>query len=397
MKTSTLIAVILWNISMAWAQNPQVQIDSLRQVLQTATDASLVVDVQNRMARQFLRISADSAKRYAAFAENGGKAMGNALAQAEALKTLGTVASNDGDYVDAQNKYQQALDFFIAEKSELGQAQCYNNMAIVQMRLGKYEDALEYINLAITMKGQLKDSASLANSIDTKGAIYEAKKDYPNAILNYESSFKIHDKYSPPLRKAEVYDNMGRVYGILGNELALGCILKAIYIRRENGDKRGLGSSYRSIAKIYAEKNNLDKAFEYAKQALTLCDETHETLIKAEVLAFLGGLYIQKGDFGQAAIHEGRALQIAEPLNATNILVAIYKNMGEIYAAQQDYPKSIEAFEKSIALIDKANFDAQGAAAERKSIATRLVNIGTESHNRDIVRRYEPLSGLKDK
>jgi tetratricopeptide (TPR) repeat protein len=265
------------------------------------------------------------------------------------------------------------------------------------MRLGKYEDALIYIDRVIAMKGRLADSASYANSIDTKGAIYEAKKDYANAILNYEASFKIHDKFSPPIRKAEVYDNMGRVYGILGNELALGCILKAIYIRRELGDKRGLGSSYRSIAQIYAQKGSLDKAFEYAKQALALCDETHETLIKAEVLAFLGGLYIQKQDYGQAAIHEGRALQIAEPLNATNTMVSVHKYMGEIYAAQQDYPNAIAAFEKSLALIDKADFDAKGAANERKAIATRLVSIGNESRNRDIVRRYESLAAEKDK
>jgi serine phosphatase RsbU (regulator of sigma subunit) len=97
--------------------------------------------------------------------------------------------------VDSGTLYLKvATRYFKKANYLLGIAQCYNNLAQVNLEAHRYNEALNEIDSAIQINTQLDNKNELAFNHVTKGQCYERLNDYNNSILNFISAIKIAKK-----------------------------------------------------------------------------------------------------------------------------------------------------------------------------------------------------------
>lgn len=90
------------------------------------------------------------------------------------------------------------------------------------------------------------------------------------------------------------------------------------------------------------------KAFEYAKQALSLSEKLSENKKTGESLNCLGDLYWFSGDYTKASTNYFKALNIYEKLNDQKGIAECYRNIGWIYQGQGNYELTLQYYFKSL-------------------------------------------------
>lgn len=377
-----------------FAQNQVREIDSLRRQLPVLATDDQRVNTLNLLASRFLRISGDSTRKYGQQAIQLAITTHDLRAQGEALKTLGTLAMNEGKFEQSKDLYQDALTLFISADYPIGQGQCYNNLGMVANRQEDFVNALIYTNKSLDIKIRIKDSVGIANTYNTLATIYEAQKNYPLALEHYRKTVVLQEKVGTDYRIADAYNNLGRMLLATNSDEALGCLLKAIQIRRKIQDKKGLASSYRNVAEVYAGRlNNFDKATEFAQQAITSYKELHEAVPQAECMTFLADVYTKMAQYDKATPVYQEAAAIVEPIKSFAVLIFAYKGLGETQFALKQYGEATAALEKAMLYVSEQH--ANNMPQQEQEIAKLLVRVGKESHNKELVNRYEKVLSKK--
>lgn len=378
----------------AIAQNHQHVMDSLRLRLMATTNDVERVTTLNEIAAKYLRISGDSTRKYGQQAAQIAAATNSLQAHGEALKTLGTLAMNEGKFAQANDLYQDALALFIGSNYLVGQGQCYNNLGMLANRQEDFENALQYVNKSLEVKAQSKDSAGIANCYNTLATIYEGQKNTALALEYYRKALAMQEKVGADSRIADAYNNLGRILLTSNDSEALGCLLKAIQIRRKIQDKKGLASSYRNVAEVYRERlHNLPKAIEFATQAIESYKELHETIQQAECMSFLGDIYAHETQYTTAIQWYEDAISLAEPVKSFRVLISAHHSLGEAQLQTKQYGEATASLEKALMYISEQH--APDSVEQTSGIAELLVRVGKESHDKNLIHRYEPMISRK--
>ncbi|MFN0033201.1 MAG: tetratricopeptide repeat protein [Flavobacteriales bacterium] len=115
---------------------------------------------------------------------------------------------------------------------------------------------------------------------------------------------------------------------------------RALKIRKQLGNTKGIGSSYNKITNIFIDQTKLDSAIYYGLESLKLFEGLKDSASIGISLNVLSNLYIKERDFGQAERYARQAYSIAESLdNKYGMMGAA----GNISAALQEQQKIDEA------------------------------------------------------
>ncbi len=147
--------------------------------------------------------------------------------QAEALATdpdllgrieqnLATVASTQGDYTEALDRYQRSLTGFLRAANEQGCAVAYHNLGVISIDLRRWHDADRYLRLclqAVHLTGDLhlRGQAVMnhAEALTGLGRLREAR-------AAAETAASIFDELHAPLELADAYRVLGGVFRRMG-------------------------------------------------------------------------------------------------------------------------------------------------------------------------------------
>jgi tetratricopeptide (TPR) repeat protein len=310
---------------------------------------------------------------------------------------------SSGDLLSAQKCLVQILESKdkISKRYEV---YCYTNMGVINSSLGKYNDALNYYNLAERSIYTKADSDFYLRDIYVnKAIIYGYQKSYPVAIDYFEKGIRAYTAIKDPDNRiryniSTAYLNFGIVlYGIGEYNKALE------YFERSKGIKSKYNLSGKAfvdlnIAKAYIKSSKFNEAEDFFKESSNLLiNEYGQDYYRLPEVYF---------EYGQFLYTSGRHDESLETLNkALSISLKnygqkhsftsySYKLIGDYYKNQSDYNTALKYYQES--LISIANKFNNPDVFTNPSIDSSLYDIRLLDNLKSKAKTMELLSGEQE-
>jgi len=223
----------------------------------------------------------------------------------------------------------------------------YNNLGVINNRLGRYDEALKYLNQAESNISVEKETSSeLADIYINKARIYGIKREYNKAIALIEQGVIIYLNFRNPNKNilsslSSAYLNLGLTYYEINNyDKALLFLIKSKDIKQKNNLSE-LAFTYLNIAKTYDKINDVKRAHKYFLESIaSFNDEFGKEYYRLSEAYFDYGLFLNSiGKNDEAFEVHKKALSIClKNYGEKHTLVSLaYKHLGDFFYDRNDY------------------------------------------------------------
>ena len=150
---------------------------------------------------------------------------------------------------------------------------------------------------------------------------------------------------------------------------ALSSYKEAEQLRREIGDRSGLGNTLLDLGTFYREQARYDDALSAFKESLQIQRELRNEVAAARALNNIGNAYFDKGQYEDALTYFERALGIREKSANQSELSQTLHNIGETHLRTGQFDRALEQYLRALELSRKAG-DGHAEAIESYSVGT---------------------------
>jgi len=283
------------------------------------------------------------------------------FSKGEELAKAAQYDSSNTYYEKARKVYQKLGNLYALEPMWEKALQSSNSMAWNLMILGKYDEALEYLNEALSVGLQKfgNNHVDVAQSYNIIGVVYGSMGDYDRTVEYFLKSLSIRlglfGEEHPLV--AGSYNNIGVLYQVKGDyDQALEYQQKSLSIKLRllDNEHPDVAASYNNIGNVYYGKGDYDRALEYYQEGLTinlrLFGEEHPEV--AGSYQNIGNAYHEKGPYDKAIEYHQKSLSIRLGLfgeEHPNVAKS-YDNTGDVYSANGDHDRALEYYQKSLSI-----------------------------------------------
>lgn len=254
------------------------------------------------------------------------------------------VLTKNGERINAYRLDGRA-NYYINDESEVKGSTPSTEKYLDSARLYAKKDAYKSIDFVEKhLKSKKKHSAKeLAQSYALLGDNYLHLKQYDLAISNYYKSLQ-------SVENTEVQLNLGKSYSLSGNISESNNIYKTVLNKKNTvvqqiAAQEGLG---------YNSENNIPKALEYYRAALSLAEKNKITSKIAELNAKIAELLAKSGNKSESNAYLQNTLRSSEnePIQQR---ISVQNQVADVYQTNKDFDSEIEIRKKTIAELEKAN------------------------------------------
>jgi len=277
----------------------------------------------------------------------------NVEAEAQAYLLEGHFYKKRGNYQQAVEKIQPAIE--LLENKTVGKllGKAYNDMGAVLVDRGYYSEAAHYLTKAIRVFDLQKDSFQLSKVLLNLGLVFYYQKNYPFALEYYEKALKIRQALRDSSGMALLWNNIGIVHYYQGHRHeAIASFKKALEIYRKKDAKRLMSLPLFNIGEIYFEDRHYDSALHYYQQSYAidtlLKDEAGSTKSLIKIAATCAMLH----DYAKARTLAQQALKSAMTIDSKEDIKDAYITLAEIHKDLKDYRRAFEYLDKASQIKD---------------------------------------------
>ena len=305
---------------------------------------------------------------------NFSRAAGDKAQEAQTYNLIADMYYASSNYLNTKKYYELAVSLWEETGNKYQQSYCYRWIAECQWLLHQYGDAAESGEKSLLISQQIKDTGLEIEALGEMTSIYYASNDYGQALKYCDMALNINQLRHDSSEMAKNYLNIGNLKALEEEyEAAMKYYLEALPILTRVNDYQNLIWTYHYLAVAYEQRGNYEKAIEndktsleYAKlygykkfiamqynslgdsylkasdvkNALTNyleCVKVSDTFNLHKQGAFgclgIGGLWLSKGNYGQAITWLNKAASLVPP--------------SEYFLLSQIYQKQSQAYEKS--------------------------------------------------
>jgi tetratricopeptide (TPR) repeat protein len=261
--------------------------------------------------------------------------VGDVEGEAATLNNIGAVYKSWGQYTKALEFYEKALPIFRKLPYVKGEGTTLNNIAVVHRSWGQYAKALEFYERSLAIYREIGDVAFEGKTLNNIGEVYRSWGQYAKALEFYQKSLTIKREIGDVQGEGTTLWNMAYVHVAMGQyPEALANLDKALEIYTRIGVPRdGVKDS---MAEVYLEMGDMDKAAQYATWTSTL-----------------GWLCLLKADYSRAKKNYESLLKRAEENRNADWLFIAYTGLGRVYESLGDYRKAEEYYRKAVDRVEE--------------------------------------------
>jgi tetratricopeptide (TPR) repeat protein len=205
--------------------------------------------------------------------------------------------------------------------------------------------------------------ATAANRLGTRDAMLQAIGHYESARLHWRDA-------GDPVEEARTMYTIASVYSELGNrEKALSYATGALPLARASHNDQLLGRVLDCIGYVYNNFSDKKTALDHHMQALPLLQSSGDGAGEAAALNNIGVAYLGTGEKNKALELFDQAMRILRPLQDRRTLAQVASNIGVTYDNLGDYQRALESLQYALAL--------RREMEDRAGEALTLNNIGS--------------------
>lgn len=288
----------------------------------------------------------------------------NRMELLRAHTSKGELLSYSGEYADAINSFESALEAAKENKVDEELALCYCHLGAINSRIGEYQKGKELLDQCMELvKGKTENPLArsiMAQALTQIGLQSFRKGKFEEAISYYEKAITVLDDKEDSQEKAEAFRYIGVIHSIKSNyREALSYHQKALQIVRNSGYIFGMAKAYNSIGQLCLNVQKLDEALFFMEKAERICTELGADAEAATLYGKLGEVYVQKEDFENAVKFHLKDMEMCKRFGNYRALAYTNKNLGLSYFHISRYDEAIsnlkEALERFKELQDTAN------------------------------------------
>ncbi|WP_166351890.1 ATP-binding protein [Phytoactinopolyspora limicola] len=256
--------------------------------------------------------------------------------EATALDAKGHVLRRIGRYHDAREHHQRALSLFeeLGDTVRAGHAE--HGLGIVSWRLGHYESARHHLGRALATYRETGDHAGEGNVLQGLGVVYRRLGRLDDAVDHYTRSIDVHRRIGDRQGECRATNNLGIVMLRLGryddaHELYQGTL--ATY--RELGDLVGEGVVLTNIGLTLERLGRFEAAIERHREAISIYQKAGYRVGLGDGYQGIGVAFAGLGDYTRAEEHLRKALAISHELGEASLEAGTLNELGRVFQATE--------------------------------------------------------------
>ena len=160
----------------------------------------------------------------------------------------------------------------------------YNQMGRLYRILHEYDVAIDYYQKAERIAKSMDNVNTIQNNI---AYIYQEQGNYDLAEKKYQQVYENSLKSNDSTQLARAMVNLANVKSKLNRKDALDLMNEGYNIRQKLNDTYGIYSSYKHFSEYYNDRNDKQKALEYALKAFEIAKKINSTSYIEDALANL--------------------------------------------------------------------------------------------------------------
>jgi eukaryotic-like serine/threonine-protein kinase len=240
----------------------------------------------------------------------------------------------------------------------------------VQIKSGKPQDSLDYLNQAYSLAVRLENREEKASILHAIGVAYKLMEKPQDALKNYQDSIAIKRQIGDKRGIAVSLNESAQVQATMGQFPAAETSYKeALQIRRDIGDKRGVGDTLMDLGTLYGGRGKQDEALKLYKEALQIQRDRGDELSQATCLNNIGDAYFAEGQNDDALTYFQQALQLREKLKTPDAIAESVRNVAVVNTKLGQYGEALTQYLKAIDL-HRSIDDARGTAMDSYDMGT---------------------------
>jgi signal transduction histidine kinase len=298
-----IISLILLLLMPFFGKAQEVSIaDSLKARLNTASSDLEKADIEMKICKYYLGIFPDSVERHANNAIRIYTLHNLIDKKVDATLILAHSYQYKGVFDQAIYCIKGLLEEIKANKNELLLGKCYHFMGELCRATTLYESAILYLKNGLKIGHEHHDKNLAANCYDRLAAVNYEKTNYWQTIIYADSALEISRKQKYYEITASSLDILGAVYTTLGQfDKALTVQTEALDVcSLMDAPETILPNVYRNIARTYYRQKDLDKALEFANISYKMAEKSKIWVYMDISAGLLSRVYAEKGNYKKA-------------------------------------------------------------------------------------------------
>jgi tetratricopeptide (TPR) repeat protein len=222
-------------------------------------------------------------------------------------------------------------------------------LAVLLWRDGKWADAVNRHDTAVTAAQHLGDRLGEANALTDRGIVQRLTGDYPGAAQALENAHGIYRDLGDRLGEANALRELGSMQAMTGKDPDAAEALKnALDIYRDLGDRLGEANALRDLGALRWMTGQYPGAAKVLESALRIWRDTGNRHGQANTLTDLGGIRQLTGDLPGAAQALQEALEIYGDTGNQHGQANALTQIGAVKRATGEYPDAAQALQKAL-------------------------------------------------
>jgi CHAT domain-containing protein/predicted negative regulator of RcsB-dependent stress response len=298
------------------------------------------------------------------FAKAGDKA-----AEANTLRTVGTIHGRLSEFAKAAELYQKAIAAFRLAGDKRNQAETHNSLGAIYFYTNQQENSFAQVEQAAALYRELNDKRGEAETLGNLGSLAHQAGQPRKGLQYFFQSLPVLQAENDPRNAARTLSNIASIYDDLGEpQPALEHYNRALTLRRQLNDRRGIATTLHNLASVYKSLGEPQKALDAESEALSIIGDSGEKFFLAAIRNTMGTLYEDLGQANKALESYEQALQLARAAANKASIAATLSNIGGYYARQGEATKSLDYQTQALQLMR--------AAKDPRGEAITLVKLG---------------------
>ncbi len=268
------------------------------------------------------------------YARRAASDIGDRTAEAEALNNITLVDLQQGRYEQAGDQLEQALSLYRKTGDRHGEARALGNLGILRYQQGHYQQAIVYQQRSLKLRRDGHDQAGEANTLNNLGIIQTRQGHYAEAADHLKQALSVYQETGDQHGEAYALSNLGHVNMRQASyQPATDRLNQALALFRETGDPVGEAEVLTHLGELSLLLGRHPQAGDYHRQAVTLSRKMGDQSSEAEALNGLGEVLLATRQPDDARTQHATALELADRIGDRYQQASAHRGLGRAHRA----------------------------------------------------------------
>lgn len=309
------------------------------------------------------------ARQYADSMLLSAKQAEDTLGLANAMKVIGDLDRDTGNFAKAVLWYHPALSLASVKQNQELAVRIHNNLGGVYLKTANYDKALTQYNRAYSLGRNTLTPLQKATLLNNLGLVYRHTRQYSQSKIYTQEALDIYIKEDNAVGLGQVYNNLGVLAQKMGNfDESLQYYTQALTLSESINRPTGVAYAASNLATLYLDVNDPQQALLYLHKAYKLKLTLDDKLGLLNAHSSLGRAWLQLSNADSAIYHCQAASLYADSVENVDKKIEALLGLAEAYKLKGDNSELSMVYPWIVSLKDSSfNLERAGQLAIAQS------------------------------